>query len=566
MMKRFITLLLTGALIVFSFGCSKQAGEEPAVGSPDTSATTPVTVEPADESGFDFSYSDRDLDPSYDEATATRITLSGTSVNVEGEGAQVDGSIVTISAEGTYIVSGKLSNGSIVVEALDEDAKVQLVLDGVEITSTAAPAILVEQADKVFITLAEGSSNVLSDGSGRSDLATLAAGDAETTETEDDHATHDGVIFSHDDLTINGSGSLKVTAASTHAIVSKDDLVITGGEYSIEAAGDGLQGKDCVKIADGTLDIVSGDDAIVSNNATEPDTAGFVSLDGGTITIAATDDAVHAETILRAAGGDVTVSRCEEGYEGAQIWIQGGSHYITASDDGVNAAGDARTDYLLDITGGYLEIDAEGDGIDSNGIITQSGGEVVVFGPTRSGNGAIDSGQGASISGGSLIALCAAGMDEGYGSGSTQAALLYNAQQTFAAGSVLSLRDANGNELFSLTAKKQFSSVALSAPELTLGGSYTFSVDGVDVTSFTLSESPASVAADGTVNAYAGGEGFGGMGGGRGGTMPGGGAAPGGGTAPSGDMPTDGDFGGTPPQGGFGGGTPPTGGRGQQPL
>jgi hypothetical protein len=543
-MKRTTRKALAACILLFGLAFSLtacQSSDDPVADgllSSPTGQTSTVSATVADDSTFDFSYTDRDLDPSYDEATATKIALSGSSASIDGEGATANGSTVTISEEGTYIVSGKLSDGHILIETTDDEAKVQLVLDGAEISSTSESAILVEQADKVFITLAPDSSNKLSDGSGRSDLSALSAEDAETT-SEDDHATHDGVIFSHDDLTINGSGSLAITSASAHAIVSKDDLVITGGDFTLKAAGDGLQGKDCVKIADGTLSITAGDDAITSTDTNEPDTTGFVTIDGGTITINAVDDAVHAETILRLAGGDVTVESCEEGYEGVQVWLIDGTHRITANDDGVNAAGDARTDYLLDIRGGYLEVDAEGDGLDSNGSITQSGGEVVVFGPTRSGNGAIDAVQ-ASISGGSMIALGGGNMDMGYGSSSTQAALYYTPQQSFSAGSTLSLTSSDGTEIFSLEARKSFSTVAFSSPDLVQGGSYSFAVNGSTITSFTMSELVASVSADGTVSAYSGGGmGFGGGGMGGGGNWGGGGGGRGMG---------GGDWSGTPPE------------------
>jgi hypothetical protein len=417
-----------------------------------------------------------------------------------------------------------------VIDAPD-DAKLQVVLDGAHIENSAGPALLVESADKVFLTLADGSDNSLSDGTGRTDLtaatadtgaSTITNTNANAVEAESDaeHAEHDATLFSHDDLTINGSGGLSVTSSSAHAIVSKDDLVVTGGNFTLTAAVDAIQGKDCVKIADGTFTINAGDDAIVSNNVDEPDSRGFISLDGGNFTITAGDDALHAETILRLAGGTVTVLACEEGYEAVQVWVQGGEHSIVAADDGVNAAGEARSDFLIDISGGVLTITADGDGIDSNGSLTQSGGTVTINGPTSSANGALDSSQ-ATISGGTMLALGSAGMAEGYGEGSTQAALLYRLAQEQPAGALVSLHDAQGAELFSHVAVKAFGSIAYSSPALVQSASYTFRVNGEDAVSFTLSETPALVSADGTVSAYTGGFG------GPGGFGPGGGGNPG---------------------------------------
>jgi hypothetical protein len=563
-----------------------------------------TAVAKADESSFDFSYSDRDKDATYDEASSVIVTLRGDTATVEGsdsaaEGVTVDKEAVTLTAEGTYIVRGSLSGRSLVIDAPD-DAKLQVVLDGVHIENSAAPALLVESADKVFLTLSEGSSNSLSDGAGRTDLAAsgadvateeaatggaasasagsvvaadvAAATDASAADgavasdaaaNDAEHAEHDATLFSHDDLTINGSGSLSVSSASAHAIVSKDDLVVTGGSFTLVAAVDALQGKDCVKIADGDFTISAGDDAIVSTNIDEPDTRGFISLDGGVFTISAMDDALHAETVLRLAGGSINITACEEGYEAVQIWIQDGEHTIVATDDGVNAAGEARSDFLVDISGGALTITAGGDGIDSNGSLIQSGGTVTVNGPTNSANGALDATQ-ATISGGTMLALGAAGMAQGYGEGSTQAALLYQLAQQQPAGVLLSLHDEQGVELFSHTAVKEFGSIAYSSPALVQGSSYTFKVNGEEVASFTLSETPAFISADGTASAYTGGfggfggGGFGGGGGGRGfgGGAPGGGAPEGGNPGGSGGAPGSG---GRTPGGDFGGGNTPDG-------
>jgi hypothetical protein len=523
-------------------------------------------VTKADEEGFDFAYSDRDRDASWDEATAVVVTLAGTRATVEGSddpatrGVAVTEGAVTLTAEGVYVIRGSLSACSLVVDAPD-DAKLQVVFDGVRIENSAGAAFLVESADKLFLTLAPGSVNTLSDGAGRSDLpadvaastddatgADDATGDAATgsADASDEHATHDATLFSHDDLTINGSGSLTVNSASAHAIVSKDDLVICGGSFVLIAATDALQGKDCIKIADGDFTITAGDDALASTNSDEPDAAGFITIDGGSFDINATDDALHAETILRLAGGRIDVRACEEGLEGVQVWVEGGEHTIVASDDGVNAAGEARTDYLLSISGGTLAITADGDGIDSNGSLVQSGGEVVINGPTSSANGALDAVQ-ATISGGSLLALGSAGMAQTYGEGSTQAALLYRLPQEQPAGVTISLEAADGTALFSHVATRQFGSVAFSSAGLAQGESYTVWVDGEQLTAFTLTEAQATVAADGTVSAYTGG-GFGGMGGFGGGGGGGGGRPDGGG-----------GFGDARPEGGGRSNTPPTG-------
>ena len=240
-----------------------------------------------DVAALDLEYSNRDRDASYDDASATHIVLSGATATVDGDGASVEGSTVTISAEGTYVVSGSLDDGRLVVEVADTD-KVQVVLNGASIHNEDGPAFYVRQADKCFVTLADGTTNTLSDGT--------------------DYVLEDGsdepyaTLFSRADLTLNGSGTLTVTSSYRHAVCSKDDLVITGGTYVVDAVEDALRGRDCVKIADGDFTLTAGGDGIKSNKDTKA-TKGFVSIDGGTFTIQAGDDGIQAQTYLRIAGG-----------------------------------------------------------------------------------------------------------------------------------------------------------------------------------------------------------------------------------------------------------------------
>ncbi|MBQ9063281.1 MAG: carbohydrate-binding domain-containing protein, partial [Eubacterium sp.] len=268
-------------------------------------------------------FSKRDQDASYDESSSAKITLNGTSAEVAGDGAAADGSVVTITEEGTYIVSGTLTDGQIVVDA-DETAKIQIVLDNAEITNDDSACILVRAADKVFVTLADGTTSTLSD-----------TGDAYTQES--DEYTVDGVIFSREDLTLNGSGTLVVNANYKHAVVSKDDLVVAGGTYEITAKNKGLAGKDSIRVLDGTVNITSEDDAIHTSNAEEAG-KGFVYIEGGTLTLAAGDDGIHAETALIIAGGNIDVTKSYEGLEGASIDIMDGTVDVTATDDGMNAS------------------------------------------------------------------------------------------------------------------------------------------------------------------------------------------------------------------------------------
>lgn len=325
---------------------------------------------PADSSasadGMDFSYSDRDLDASYDESSATAIALSDEGVSIAGSGASVQDGLTVIESAGTYVVSGSLSDGAIQVAAGEQD-KVQLVFDGVDIHCEDGPAVSVLSADTCFITLADASSNSLSDGASY----TLAEGEDEPNAT----------LYSKADLTLNGTGSLAIAGSYRHAVCSKDDLVIAGGSYRLSSAEDALRGKDCVKIADGEFSIDAGGDAVVSTNDEDAD-RGFVSIDGGSFSLTAGDDGIQAARYVRLAGGTfdmqaaddavhsdvdalvgggtfsiaagddafhaeesiavqeatVDVSSCYEGIEGAQVYLQGGDVRIVADDDAVNAA------------------------------------------------------------------------------------------------------------------------------------------------------------------------------------------------------------------------------------
>ena len=144
---------------------------------------------------------------------------------------------VTITEEGTYRVTGTLSNGQIIINAAD-DAKVKLILDGASITCEGAAAIYAVNADKLVIETAEGSSN-------------LVKSTGEFVQTDDNNV--DAAIFAKCDLTLKGEGSLGVVCESGHGVVSKDDLKIKGGTISVEASNQGLSGKDSVTIEDGTV-------------------------------------------------------------------------------------------------------------------------------------------------------------------------------------------------------------------------------------------------------------------------------------------------------------------------
>lgn len=560
-------------------------------------------------------FTNRDLSGEYEEAECVKILLNGSSASVgsvetsadssasgTSDTVQINGSTVTITQEGTYLLTGTLTDGMILVDA-EDSAKVQLVLNGVEISNSSNAAIYVRQADKVFVTLAQGTQNTLITGG--------------YTSIDDNNI--DACIFSKYDLTVNGTGNLTVNAEEGHGIVSKDDLKVTGGNLTLTAEKHGLSGKDSVCVADGVLTITSGKDGIHSENDEDTE-KGYCYLAGGTLTITAEgdgissgsflqvdggsfnltsgggstnnniatdengeavstkgmkaggqlvvndgsfvidsqddslhsnnsltvnggtfqvasgDDGLHADENTLVAGGQITITACYEGIEGSSVEISGGTVSLCAEDDGLNAAGGmdgsgfggrfgggfgrdnfggavsepgetsgtSASEHKILISGGSLYINAEGDGIDSNGGLYMLGGEVFVFGSTNGGNGALDYDGPGQITGGIIVALGAAQMAMNFDSTSTQGSILLTTS-TGQAGTEVVLKDADGTELVSCTAEKIFSSVVISCPELVQGDTYTVSVGSEDTT----------VTLESLI--YGSGSGMGGFGSGRGG-------------------------------------------------
>ena len=480
-----------------------------------TSVKTEMTVEEM-QAAIDEAMSDaaiditdmftkRDLAGTYDESEAVKITLSGKTAACNSSNVQIEDGVVTIKAAGVYVLSGTFTDGTIVVDAGDDD-KVQLILDGVSITAADYAAIYAKNADKVFVTLAEGAGNSLT-----------VSGDY--VQTDDNNV--DAVIFAKCDLTLNGTGSLTVKDNTGHGIVSKDDLVVTGGTYTIYSQDHCLNGKDSVRIADGTFNLSCDEDGIHAGNDDQQD--GYVYIEGGDINISVGDDAIHAEGLLIITGGDIDVSKSCEGVEGDKILVTGGDIDVISSDDGFNAAGgssgsgdnhdgfggssgsgdnhdgfgggpgmggvymDADSDAYIFITGGTININANGDGIDSNGCIGITGGSVYVLGPSDNGNGAMDYGICAAITGGEIVAVGGSGMAQGFGDESTQCSALVNFDEWVDAGETITLTDSDGKEVLSYKADKKFNSVVISTSDMKQGDNYTLTV-GDQNSTFTLDD------------------------------------------------------------------------------
>lgn len=290
-------------------------------------------------------FSSRDLEQTADLTGAENITVS-------------DGETYTVSKEGVYVVTGSASNVQIVVSAGDED-KVQLVLDSVSITNESTPCIYVQNADKVFVTTTDSENTLTVSG------AFTADGDTNT----------DAVIFSRDDLVVNGTGTLTIVS-SENGISGKDDLKVTGGTINITCTADALEANESILVADGTISIKSDKDGLHAEND-EDNTVGYIYIADGTITIEAGDDAIHATTIAQVDGGTIDLTGAE-GIEGTYIQINGGEISIAAADDGINAGQKSNfSTPTVEVNGGELTIvmgSGDTDGVDSNGNLYLNGG------------------------------------------------------------------------------------------------------------------------------------------------------------------------------------------------
>ncbi len=350
-MKKNPTTILAGLALSATLlvsGCSTSAADS--TSAEDTSSLAGSTSEVG---WTDLDIDDADLSFDTDDTDdAVEVTLAdGASEGSSGVGVEED--IVTISEAGTYRISGTLTSGSLVVDA--PDAVVNLLLDGVDITAADVAAINVVEADQVVVWLADGSDNVLADAAG-----------ATVDETVED--APNATLFSSADLWLAGDGALSVTAHAADGITSKDTLVMSAGDVTVEAADDGVRGKDQLVITGGSLTVTAQGDALRSDNESvtdEPDaTVGVIWIDGGTLdlhagsdamdavrqvtvldgdtTIAAGDDGIHSDNVLRIAGGTVTITESVEGIEGAYMYLSGGDVSVVAADDGINVSGGAE--------------------------------------------------------------------------------------------------------------------------------------------------------------------------------------------------------------------------------
>ena len=369
-MKKILSLSLALCLCVLTaFPLASCKG--PTVFDPNAVGTPSVTPDISFGKTDTDMFSSRDFNRTYDASSAVRITMTGDAIECDAKSVKVEGASATILSGGTYLLSGNLE-GEITVFAGDLD-KVHLILDGVDIMSPTAP-IIVMNADKVFITLAEGSENILISSGG----STLISG-----------VNVDGAVFSTTDLSFGGSGSLAVYSLGSHGIVSNDDLVFTGGSYEVEAMGHALKGNDSIRVCgDTSFTLTAEKDGLHSENNDNAE-RGFVYLAGGSYTITASGDGISASAHMQIRGGSYTI-KTDGGYENGKEHIDngpggqggpggpgGGMPRGAATDATVSAKGLKAGGGML-IEGGSFTLDTADDALHSDADLAVKGGSLSI--------------------------------------------------------------------------------------------------------------------------------------------------------------------------------------------
>ncbi len=516
-------------------------------------------------------FTEFDLSADYKDVTAD-IQLNEDDVNITGENAVYGDKKVSITAGGTYVISGNLNDGQIYVNS-EDDENVHIIFNGVNINNSTSSPVYIENAKNTAITLAEGTENILAD--------------PEKYEyASSDQNEPDSVIFSKDDLSFNGSGSLNITANYNEAITTKNDLRISDGQYNITAVGNGIKGKESVVIRNADINITSGEDGIKSSeaektdkgfivfesgnynikamqdavqsenfliindgdfniktqgssensndnstenssdisaqnnsgfnvrqgamegnpNKTEDSEKGFkssktitvnncnitadcmddcihasgnVEINNGTFLLNTKDDAVHSDGNIIVNGGNIDIENSYEGIEGVVIDINGGDIKIKSDDDGFNASDGsgggvmtASPSCQLNFNGGSVYVDAEGDGLDSNGTININDGTIIVDGPVNDGNGALDSGADILVNGGILVAAGSSGMAETPSESSEQNSIAAAFSQDKSAATLIYIIDENDKVIAAYKPSKVFSSIIISSPQIEKGKEY----------------------------------------------------------------------------------------------
>ena len=538
-----ITLLAVLALT----GCSaNSASNTSATSTTSTSAssTSDTTSKMADSFSTDVKsgaklaedthYSAKDV--TWDSSSEVTINLSNPTAI---DGVTVSDGVITITKAGNYKLTGTYE-GQIKVEAADSDM-IRLILNNATITNSTGAAINVVEADEVVIYTASGTTNTVSDGSSYSDTAS---------------GSPDAAIYSKSDLTLAGEGTLKVEGKYEEGIHTSDGLVIASGTLEVSAANTGIKGKDYVDILDCTVTVTASQDGIKATNDSDGN-RGWVRLSGGIVNISAGDDGFKAERVVEISGGTLNITQANEGIEAQYINILDGTVNVTSSDDGINAsystttttdsttatstnqsaqnrqnsapqvpsgsAGQASAggqapsgtmgqpqagggmggggtfevvDATINISGGTVTVNANGDGIDSNGTATLSGGTLIVNGPFTGGNASLDTNGDLLLNGTTVTAANSGDMFEAPSTNSTSGYVKISNVSNLSSGTTVQVTDSSGNVVANYKVTNSSTALILvSRSKITKGESCTVytTTDSVDASSTTLASNATSL-------------------------------------------------------------------------
>ena len=379
MRKKLISIICISVLslsVVLS-GCqSKSSSKNNSEVSNQTSTLDEDETDTSNISKFEIDpdYTADELDYDYDEAEVVAITLNGDNISCKSLNVNIDGSTITIQKAGTYLLSGTLTAGNIIVDS-DDKENVRLIFNGVEISNSTTTPLYIKNAEKTIVTLVDGTENTLSDGENY---------------ILDDESNNEpnGTIFSKDDLVINGLGSLTINANYNHGIQSKNLLKIISGNIDIISNGDSIIGKDGVIVKEAVINIESQEDGIKATKVEE--NKGYIYLDNPEITIKAKKDGIQAVTCLYVKDGkynietgetnensqsnsDTSTDYSRKGMKaGVDITIENGEYTIDSEDDGIHS------NNSITVNAGIVNIASKDDGVHADTELTINNGDIKI--------------------------------------------------------------------------------------------------------------------------------------------------------------------------------------------
>lgn len=375
--RKLTAALIAGTITCFSVaGCSMTWDSE----KPDTKTETVTSAQSGSsseavntssvtyselDSDISIELDEDDINTSWNESECTKIELTQTSANINGSGAAVENNKVTITEAGTYVLSGTLTDGCIDVNVSGKGT-VRLILNGVNITSGTTAPFIVEDAKKVVVTLADGTTNTFTD----------------STRVAADDEDYSAAVYSKADLTFNGNGTLDINAGYRNGIKSTDDLKIVSGTYNITSNEDGIVGKDLLAVKTGTFNITSGQDGMKSTYDKD-DTKGNIIIDEGTFNITASTDGIQSEHILRINGGEFNI-KTGNGYQSStkssnsQPDNMGGNTTTTTQTQDEESMKGLKAGTIIKVTGGTYIIDSQDDTVHTNGNMYIDNGKFTI--------------------------------------------------------------------------------------------------------------------------------------------------------------------------------------------